>query len=458
LEERIWMSQRERDRLQVLHEVQKGGLQQREAGRQMGVSARQVRKLLRKMREQGDAGVVHGLRGKASNRRTPAAQRLQVVRLVAAEYGDFGPTLASEYLEEQHGIKVSRETLRQWMTAAGTWKAKARRQPGKVHCWRPRRSCWGELVQWDCSVHDWLEGRGGLRQLKLIAMIDDATSRLFARFVPEDSTVENLRLMGSYLERFGRPVACYTDKAGLFRVNRPARPEEDLQGVEAETQVGRALRELGIELILAHSPQAKGRVERLFGTLQDRLIKGLRKAGSSSLQEANGYLEERFIPFWNQRFAVTAANPTDAHRRLGNAQDLASALSLCHQRKVTQDHTLSLEGQLYRIPRAAVRAGLRGSVVRVEQRLDGTLVARYRRHTLPLEPCAPPQRPPALPQLTRRQAAQIRIRRPRPKPLPHQVLTVNPAWRRSALPPQGDAPAPLRSASAPLAELSTLLK
>ena len=435
MEERIGMSQRERDRLKVLQEVEAGRLKQAEAAAQMGVTARQVRKLLRKVREQGDGGVVHGLRGRASNRRKPEEERRRAIELVAAEYPDFGPTLASEYLLERHGMGVSREALRTWMVAAGIWKVKPRGKPARAHCWRPRRSCWGELVQWDCSIHDWLEGRGEVRQMKLVALIDDATSRLFARFVPADSTVENMRLLWAYLERFGRPVACYTDKAGLFRVNRPPSPTEDLQGVEAETQLGRALRELGIELIHAHSPQAKGRVERLFGTLQDRLVKALRKAGVTTMEQANRYLEEQFIPLWNRRFAVAAANSTDAHRPLGKTQDLASALSLCQQRKVANDYTLSLDGQMYRIERASVRAGLRGSTVRTEQRLDGTVVARYHGHCLPLVACARPQRVPEPPKPTPLEAAQTRIRRRRPKPQPHQILTVNPAWKIAASPP-----------------------
>ena len=196
----------------------------------------------------------------------------------------FGPTLAAEYLEQEHELKVSRETLRKWMRKAGLWKARHQRI-GQVHVWRARRSCVGELVQWDTSDHDWLEGRGP--RIYLIAMIDDATSRLLAQFVSSDSTEQNMRLLRAYLEKYGRPVAFYTDKAGLFRVNRPAQLEEQLAGQDPKTQIGRALEELDVGWIAAHSPQAKGRVERCFHTLQDRLVKGLRKAQVTTLEEAN---------------------------------------------------------------------------------------------------------------------------------------------------------------------------
>jgi hypothetical protein len=255
----------------------------------------------------------------------------------------------------------------------------------EVHEWRPRRSCRGELVQWDTSEHDWLEGRG--EKLYLIAMIDDASSQMTARFVAHDSTAENLGVLKRYLEQRGRPLAFYTDKAGLFQVNRPASREEELGGEEARTQIGRALEELGIEWIAAHSPQAKGRVERCFGTLQDRLVKGLRVAGARTGEEANAYLEGEFLPEWEKRFTVEARNSTDAHRRLGREHDLVAILSQVESRVVTNDYTLRLQGQSYRIARQGITAGLRGSRVRVERRLDGTVAVRFRGRYLPLAVC-----------------------------------------------------------------------
>lgn len=388
--ELLLMSQRERDRLKVLHEVQRGHLTQKQAGAHFGLTARWVRKLLRRLKEEGDRGIMHQLRGRPSNRQLPAALRQRAVARVQESYRDFGPTLARECLAKRDRIAVSKETLRKWLIAAGVWKARPRRLK-EAHTWRPRRECRGELVQWDSSEHAWLEGRG--EEPYLIVMIDDATSRLEGRFVPHDSTEENLRMLKTYLERWGRPVAFYTDKAGLFRVNRPANQEEQLRGQEPRTQIGRALEELGIEWIPAHSPQAKGRVERCFGTLQDRLVKGLRLAGACTLEQANAYLQQEFLPEWEGRFTVQPANPTDAHRRLGRQYDLAAILSVVEERVVTNDYTLRYQGKIYQIARADLGGGLRGAKVRVEKRLDGTVAVRFRGRYLAVSVCKAPPRP-----------------------------------------------------------------
>ena len=388
------MSQRERDRLQVLHEVQKGHLTQKAASLQMGLTDRWVRKLLRRLRAEGDRGVVHRSRGRPSNRKLPEAWRARAVARVHAASRDFGPTLAGEYLALHDGIAVSKETLRQWLRAAGVWQARRRRVKA-IHTWRPRRACRGELVQWDTSEHAWLEGRG--QEPYLIIMIDDATNQLQARFVPHDSTEENLRMLKTYLQRWGRPLAFYTDQASLFRVNRPATQDEQLAGREPLTQIGRALQELGIEWIPAPSPQAKGRVERCFGTLQDRLVKGLRLAGVATLAQANAYLEQEFLPAWAGRFTVAPANPTDAHRPLGREHDLAASVSVVEARVVTNDYTLRYQGKSYQIARAGLGGGLRGAKVRVEQRLDGTVAVRFRGRYLAVSECPAGQKPKAVP-------------------------------------------------------------
>lgn len=387
--ELMLMSQRERDRLKVLHEVQKGHLTQRQAGRQLGLTDRWVRKLLGRLRTAGDGGIVHRLRGRVSNRRLPGEVRERVVARVKECYRDFGPTLAMECLAKRDRLPVSKETLRKWLIEAGVWKARPRRVK-EVHTWRPRRACRGELVQWDTSEHAWLEGRG--EEPYLIVMIDDATSRLDARFVRHDSTPENLRVLKGYLERWGRPVAFYTDKSGLFKVNRPANPDEQRRGQEPRTQIGRALEELGIEWIEAHSPQAKGRVERCFGTLQDRLVKGLRLAGASTLEQANAYLEREFLGEWEGRFTVSPAQGLDAHRPLGREHHLAAILSVVEERVVTNDYTLQFEKQRYQIARVDIRGGLRGAKVRVEKRLDGTLAVRFRQRYLTVSLCDSAQR------------------------------------------------------------------
>jgi transposase len=385
-QEMLVLSTKERERLKVLHEVKRGHLTQAAAAQQLGITDRGVRKLLVRMKQEGDRGVVHGLRGRASNRRLPESLRTQALKLVQAKYRDFGPTLACEYLARDHQVEVSKETLRRWLVAAGQRRVK-RRQAEEVHVWRPRRSCRGELVQWDTSEHDWLEGRGP--KLYLVALIDDASSQAYACFVRQESTAENLRVLWDYLERWGRPVEFYTDKSSLFTVNRPPPATEDEAVKEELTQIGRALRELGIGWVAAHSPQAKGRIERFFGTAQDRLVKGLRLAGARTLEEANRYLEETYLPRWNQDFTVVPAGPTDAHRPLRAEHELAAILSQVEERTVTSDYTIRYQGKIYQIARGDIRAGLRGSRVRVEQRLDGSLAVKFRQHGLSVAECQP---------------------------------------------------------------------
>jgi hypothetical protein len=382
--EMLMLSGKERDRLKVLHELQGEHLTQDEAAGQLGISDREVRRLLVRIAAEGDRGVVHRLRGRASNRRLPESLRSRALKLVKAKYRDFGPTLACEYLAKEHAVEVSKETLRQWMMAAGLRRGK-RRQVGEVHVWRQRRSCRGELVQWDTSVHDWLEGRGP--RLYLVAMIDDASSQAYARFVEQDSTEANLRVLWGYVERWGRPVEFYTDKSSLFTVNRPVLEAADEAVKEELTQIGRALRELGIGWIAAHSPQAKGRIERFFGTAQDRLVKGLRLAGADRLEAAQAYLEEEYLPHWNQSFTVLPAGSTDAHRPLRAAHELAAILSLVEERIVTSDYTIRYQGKIYQIARGDIRPGLRGGRVRVEQRLDGSMAVKFRQYGLSVAEC-----------------------------------------------------------------------
>jgi len=383
-EQELWMSQRDRDRLKVLHEAEKGHLTQRQAGERLKLSERWVRKLVGRLGKEGDGGILHRLRGRASKRKIPEAVRQRAVRLVRREYADFGPTLAAEYLAKEHRVEVSKETLRKWLSEAGVWKRK-RRRVEEVHVWRARRACRGELVQWDTSEHDWLEGRGP--RLSLVAMLDDASSRALARFEEQDTTEANLRLLGTYLERWGRPVEFYTDQDSMFTVNRPARPAEDEAGEEALTQIGRALRELGIGWIPAHSPQAKGRIERFFGTAQDRLVKGMRKAGVRTWEEANAYLEQEYLPLWNRRFTPAPANATDAHRPLGREHDLAAILSHVESRVVANDYTIRYGKKIYQIARADIRPGLRGATVRVEERRDGAVWVRFRERSLTVSLC-----------------------------------------------------------------------
>jgi len=389
------MTQADRDRLVTLKKAKKKLITQREAAAELGLSVRHVKRLVCELKRHGDKAVIHGLRGKSSNRRIEEKIEREAVTILSAPvYQGFGPTLAVEYLRKKHSIQASKETVRQWMMRAKLWRGK-KGKVTEVHTWRPRRSRFGELVQWDTSEHDWLEGRG--EKVYLIAMIDDATSRLYARFVRHDSTEENMKLLWSYLEKFGRPLTFYTDKASLFQTAEKRKRDEP--GVEkdpvemAPTQIGRALRELGITWIPAHSPQAKGRVERNFGTAQDRLVKGMRVAGVKTIEQANQYLEQDYLVWWERELTVEAANPDDAHRRLEKGHNLAASLSHVETRQVRNDYTLRWDGKLYQIERQAVVSGLRRANVRVEERLDGSLAVRYGERYLPVKECAVADQP-----------------------------------------------------------------
>jgi biotin operon repressor len=386
-EDRFEMGQKERDRLKVLHEASERQITQQQAAEQLGLSERQVRRVMARMRTVGDRAVVHSLRGRASNRRIDRkTERRAIAELGKPECHDFGPSYATEHVGKQLGIRIGKDTVRKWMIGAGLWRGRKRRCV-EVHLWRQGRACFGELVQWDTSVHDWLEGRG--ERMYLVAMIDDATSRLFARFVAHDSTQENLRVLWQYLEMHGRPLAFYTDKASLFEVT--PKLQDKWEGEQLPlTQITRALVELGIGRISAHSPQAKGRVERCFATAQDRLVKGLRVRRANTLEQANGYLASEFLPEWNQRFAITPGNSTDAHRPLGAEHQLAAILSHVEQRTISNDYTLQFCGQRYQIAKSSVRLGMRGERIRVEARLDGSLAFRYQGRYVAAEVCGAP--------------------------------------------------------------------
>jgi transposase len=389
------MTQRDRDRLVVLKKAQKKLITQKQAAAELQLSERQVRRLLQRLKREGDKAVIHALRGRPSNRVLNEEMRQKAMSiLILPEWKGFGPTLASYHLAKDHDLRIGREALRKMMIGGGLWRAK-RQRVEDVHVWRPRRSCRGELVQWDTSEHNWLEGRG--EKLYLISMIDDATSQLLAQFVRSDSTEENLRLLWRYLENNGRPVAFYTDKASLFQTapkvtrDRKALPEQERKAMPP-TQIGRALEELQIVWIAAHSPQAKGRVERQFGTAQDRLVKGMRLAGISTLEQANRYLNEEFLPWWNQNLAVMPASAADAHRALGPDHDLASALSHVAKRQVSSDYTIRNDGRMYRIATKCIQPGMRGGSVRIEMRLDGSMAVSFKGQLLEVTECDIPQK------------------------------------------------------------------
>lgn len=365
--DRIEMSRRDRDRLKVMATVIEQKRSQVEAARLLRLTTRQVRRILRRLETRGDAGIVHRLRGRLSNHRIAEDRRTAILKAYRSEYIGFGPTLAAEKLAERD-LAVGRETLRRWLVQTELWKPKRRRGPHRSR--RERRECFGELVQADGSHHDWLEGRG--EKMVLVAMIDDATSKVLARFYPAETTDAYMDLLGRYLRKHGRMVAMYVDRDSIFR----AEDNDAQERQSVPTQFSRALEELGIELVLAHSPQAKGRVERLFQTAQDRLVKELRLAGARNMEQANEVLEKKFLPVFNRRFTVKPASSNDAHRPLYPSMNLTAILSLQDKRKVTNDYTIRFASQAYQILPPA-RPGLRGGWVIIEQRLDGSLHLRF---------------------------------------------------------------------------------
>lgn len=365
------MSQRDRDRLKVLHGVIRKERLQKEAARLLRLSVRQVRRLVRRLKESGDRGLIHRLRGRAGNRRLPAELRQKVLAEYQRCYQGFGPTLASEKLAEQ-GLQVSPDTLRRWLLAAGLWEGKRKRDQHRQR--RPRRECFGELVQMDTSIHDWLEGRG--ETMALIAMIDDATSRVYAGFYPGETLQGHFDLLGRWLRKHGRPLALYTDRDSIFEATSKGQPD-----YSGQTQFGRALEELGIERTTAYSPQAKGRVERFFGTAQDRWVKELRLKEVTTRAQANALLRSKLLPEFNRRFTVGPARRRNAHRDLGPRHHLAAILSAQVQRRVANDYTVRFYNRCFQLLPPALPGLRRGRVI-IEQRLDDVIAIRFGEHYL----------------------------------------------------------------------------
>ena len=362
-EDRVIMSVKELRRVHVIRQTREKKLTQVKAGALLGLTPRQIRRLLARVEQAGDHGLVHRGRGKPSNRRLPEKLKTKALKLYEKRYGDFGPTLAAEQLAERHGITLSDETLRGWLRAQGVTHFQRRKRPHRA--WRERKAHVGELVQLDGSHHDWFEGRGP--RCVLMAYIDDASSRVFARFYEYEGTIPAMDSFQRYVRRYGIPLAVYADKHTTYQ--SPAAPtvDEQLAGVTPTSQFGRALGELGVELIAAHSPQAKGRVERLFKTLQDRLVKELRLAGIATIEDANRFVEE-WLPRYNQRFAVPPAQAADLHRPRPAHRDLDRSLCLKTTRCLRKDFTIAHQGGLYQI-----HDTIRATHVQVEEHVDGTM-------------------------------------------------------------------------------------
>ena len=336
--EMILMSRKERRRLEAFSRVKVGGMTLVEASELLGLSYRQTKRAWARYQSEGDAGLMHRLRGRAPNRRSPEETKQRSLALYRQQYADYGTTLAAECLEKEDGVKVSVTTLRRWLLQAGLLEPRRKRRQHRRR--RTRREHLGELVQMDGSFHDWFEGRRGWATL--MVMIDDATGMVTARFYEKESWASSSDSFQRYARRHGVPRGLYVDQHGIYRPDGEPTDADLLDNCPRETQFGRAMRELDVELILARSPQAKGRVERMNGTLQDRLVKALRRAKISDLESANRFLDEAFLAEFNARFAVAAAGAEDWHRPLLAATDLSRIVSIQESRVVAKDWNVAL--------------------------------------------------------------------------------------------------------------------
>ena len=368
------MSQKEVKRAQVLDRLKEGKISQQEAARQMGVSTRQARRLSKRYQMEGLAGLSSKKRGRISNRRLDETLRATAIELIGTHYRDFGPTLACEKLAGLHDIRLAVESTRQIMIGAGYWKPK-RGGTVRTHPMRERRARFGEMIQIDGSPHDWFEGRG--ERCTLLVFIDDATGKLTQlRFVPAETTLDYMGVLHDHILAHGVPAALYSDKHSIFRINAvDADPE-------AETQFSRAARELGIECIHAHSPQAKGRVERANQTLQDRLVKEMRLAGIDDMDSANAWLPG-YIADYNRRFAVEPKDASDAHLAYpGTPAALVRILSVQVTKTLSKNLSCQHENKLLQVAATGTGLGLRGAKVTVHEHFDGSRELLWKKRKL----------------------------------------------------------------------------
>lgn len=381
MEDILTMSQEELKRLHIILKAIDKRIRQREAAELLGLSQRQVRRVVKRVREAGDKGIVHRSRGKMSHRATAEALKKKILDLCKDRYAGCNPTFASEKLFERDKITISRETLRQWFITEGLAYEKRKARPHRQ--WRERKGYCGEMVQMDGSHHDWFEGRG--RQCVLMGYIDDASSRVYARFYENEGTVSAMESFKRYCLKHGLPTSIYLDRHAAYKAKGKATIEEELAGREPMSQFERALEELGVRLIHAQSAQAKGRIERLFRTFQDRLIKEMRLAEIKSIAEANRFLG-RYLPVFNRRFNVAPVQGEDLHRPLPDGIDLGRILSVKTPHALRNDFTVVHEGTLYQIEDT-----IRADKVMVEERLNGKLLITHKGRQLRYRPIT--QRP-----------------------------------------------------------------
>ena len=413
------MSRKERKRLTVMAGVKDEALTLVQASDLMGVCYRQSKRIWKRYQAHGDAGLVHGLRGRPSARRKPPELRARALALYAEErYADFGPTLMAEQLLKEK-LVVDHETLRRWRLAAGQHTVRRRKQ--KHRQWRERKPSFGAMVQLDGSHHDWFEGRGP--RCVLMVMVDDATNQMRARFFAEETTRASYDVLESWVRKHGLPASLYVDRDSIYRCEGVASIAEQLAGKLPQTQFERAMEALGVGLILANSPQAKGRVERMNGVLQDRLVKELRLAGISDMESGNRFLDGKYLRPFNRQFAREAASPVDMHRAV--PRNLNEVLSWEEERVVQGDWTVACAGQRYQLDRQHEALSLVRRKVFVRTLRNGRVQLVYQGKPLKWR---------ALPAGAARKASPLNVKPPRQvKTKPETAPAGNHPWRRDGV-------------------------
>jgi transposase len=368
----IMATQEELRRLHVIEKVLEGGLKQVEAVEILSLSSRHIRRVVKRIKREGQRGIVHRSRGRSSNRKIPDQLKDKVIKLYRARYKDFGPTLASEKLLERDGVSISDETLRRWLIEAGDWKRVRKRRRHRQ--WRERKGHRGEMVQMDGSHHAWFEDRG--EPCVLMGYIDDATGKVFGRFYDYEGTMPAMDSFKRYIRKHGLALEVYLDGHSTYKSTAKPTIKEQLEGVEPLSEFERALKELGVEVSHAHSPQAKGRIERLFRTFQDRVIKEMRLRGIRTIEKGNRFLEE-YLPLYNKRFSVRPREKEDLHRPLPRGMDLNAILCIKTERTLRNDFTVAHNHKLYQIEEAT-----KASKVIVQDRMDGSMRITYQGRAL----------------------------------------------------------------------------
>lgn len=366
------------EELRLLHVIRKAidkVITQKEAAETIDISERQIRRKVKRIRIEGDKGIIHKSRSRPSNRTTPDTIKSKILAIFKNKYSDFGPTLASEKLFERDKISVNDETLRLWLIEGNISYKKRKKRPHRQ--WRERKKHYGQMIQMDGSEHNWFEGRGPY--CVLMGYIDDATGKPFGRFYEYEGTIPAMDSFKSYIKKYGIPLSVYLDKHSTYKSTKKQTIEEELADEEALSQFERALNELGVDVIHADSPQAKGRIERLFNTFQDRLIKEMRLENISTIDQANVFLEQ-YLPIYAKRFAVKPAKTDNLHRQIPKNMDIDSILCIKTKRTLRNDFTVAYNKKLYQ-----VLDNIRAQEVMVEDHIDGSIIIRYKETALKFE-------------------------------------------------------------------------